>query len=109
MVEPIDAQNMLSRTPLVEKTAATLRENALQMNQPASQIEKEKSHQNENVQFKRETSRAEEKKNRKQKTSSDSQEENSPKKTAAGEAGTPSVELVQEAAEMPDHKLDVTI
>jgi len=105
MVEPLDAQNMLSRTPVVEKTAAAQRENALLLNQPTSQIEKERQHQNENVKLQRETVRTEDQQNQKQNPSSGTsgQREAKPENEEMG------VELVREPAETPEHQLDVTI
>lgn len=103
MVEPIDAQNMLSRTPLVEKAAVARKEQAIQLNQPATQIEKEKHHEQDKVGTKHDLQHVEDEKRNQSGAKSQHQTEQQESEEA------PEIELVREAAEIPEHKLDVTI
>lgn len=105
MVEPIDAQNMLSRAPLVEKAAATQRDQAMQLNHPSSQVEKEKHHQNENVQFRPPVRQAEEREASPEQDLTKAEEE----QPGPEEKKPAHVELVQEEAETPQHQVDMTI
>ncbi len=105
MVEPLDAQNMLSRTPLVEKTAAAERNQAVQFNDPRSQLEREKTHENENVQLKHEVVRLEEHEEEKRRPKPQARDKRPP----ASRGNGPEVELVQESADTPRHQVDITL
>jgi hypothetical protein len=105
MVEPLDTQNMISRAPMVEKTVASHRENAPQVQYQMDHIQKDRQHLDENVQLHRESVKTESEADRERKP---------PQQKAKGEnekpaAETSTVEWVQETAEEPPHQLDVEI
>ncbi|MEW6517333.1 MAG: hypothetical protein AB1439_10580 [candidate division FCPU426 bacterium] len=105
MVEPLDAQNLFSRTPLVEKTAAAQRDQAAHLNLPARQMEKDAQHMPGGVEMHRQVQKTE-----------DRDPGRSGQGNRSGSHGTqadaPSpieVTEVQEEAETPAHELDITI
>jgi len=105
VVEPIELQNMLGRTPLVEKTIAAQREDGQQQANTAAQFTVQRQHKNENVQLKRESPRTEVKK--------DNPQRGQGERKAGGQGSAPAaeemVELVADTPEEPQHKLDITI
>lgn len=107
MVEPLDMQNMLGRTPLVEKTVAAQRDDVQQQAHTAAQFAVARQHKNENVQLKRDSPRTEAKKDnpkRGQAQAGDAGGDPAPEPEEAGE-----VDLVSETSDEPRHRLDVTI
>jgi hypothetical protein len=104
MVEPLDAQNLLSRTPLVEKAAAAQREQAATLNQALSQLEKDKKPLSEHVQPRREPERAQE---RRQDESRPQDEAKEGKRRQGQKAA--GVEWVATTTDEPEHNLDVTV
>jgi hypothetical protein len=104
MVEPLDAQNMLSRTPLVEKTVAAQQENAGQLQAQAAQFKKDRLHEGEQVKREKEADRTED---------STQKEGRTPRETAQHQAQgndrEQNVEWVEERADEPEHHLDITI
>jgi len=109
MVEPLEIHNMLGRTPLVEKTVAAHRDDAQQLQNQAAQIQRLREHADQKVELKRETARVEPDNSREHKTGEGRREGSGSEQpnASAGEAET--IEWVQEAADEPEHKLDVTI
>ena len=105
MVEPLELQNMLGRTPLVEKTVAAQRDDVQQQADAAAQFVVQRQHKNENVQLKKDSPRTEVKKENSQRGQGEKGRE---AKTASAEEGA-EVELVSEPAEEPHHRLDITI
>lgn len=103
MVEPIDAQNMLSRTPLVEKTAAAQKDQAALLNQPTTQLEKEKQHMQDKVSGQHDPQKVTD--DKKKKTDDERHDTHAQQEPEH----SPEIELVQDPAEEPTHKLDVTI
>jgi hypothetical protein len=104
MVEPIELQNMLGRTPLVEKTVAAQRDDIQQQANLAAQFTVQREHKNEKVQLKREGVRTETK--RDEASKKQSQESGG---SGTQESSAPTVELVRESTDEPEHRLDVTI
>jgi hypothetical protein len=105
MVEPLELQNMLGRTPLVEKTVAAQRDDVQQQANAAAQLAAQRQHKNENVQLKRESPRTEVKKDNPKR----GQAEKDGKRPAAATTDEPKVELVSADNEEPQHNLDITI
>jgi hypothetical protein len=107
MVDSLDLHHMVGQTPLVEKTVAAQRENAQQMHNQNAQIQRLREHPPEKVERERETSALE----RKAEDEHRKPESNRPQaESGEPDAETPEpVKLVQEEAETPVHKLDVTI
>lgn len=105
MVEPIELQNMLGRTPLVEKVVAAHREDLQQQANLAAQFVEQRQHKSETVNFKHESVRTETKNDQHEggKPPASGEDGHGPQDAAAG------VELVQESTDEPEHKLDVTI
>ncbi len=104
MVEPLDAQNMLSRTPLVEKTVAAQQENASQLQAQAAQFKKERLHEGEHIHREGEADRTEDP----PKKEGQAPQDQDPHQ-AQGGAKEQSVEWVEESADEPAHNLDITI
>lgn len=103
MVEPIDAQNMLAKTPAVEKTVAAHRENLNQQQVLANQLQKERTHEGDNVNLQREAERTEDKLEKQKK------QDLSDKKKEQEKQQDQQVEWVEDSPDDPDHELDVTI
>lgn len=103
MVEPIDAQNMLSRTPMVEKTVAGQKEQAALHHAQNEQFKKERLNEGEHVTSQGETEKTED---RPKKHGAADQESS---KDRRSEEIQNKVEWVDEAADEPDHEIDVTI
>lgn len=105
MVDPLNTQNMVSRMPAVEKTVASHRENAPQVQAQVEQAQRDKQRVDEHVQQDREPLRAE----AGNKDGGEGHANAKKKKPQAPAAEDAPVELVQEEADNPEHKLDVTI
>jgi hypothetical protein len=97
-------QNMLGRTPLVEKTVAAQRDDVQQQGHAASQFALQRQHKSENVQLKRESPRTEVKKDNPRRGQTEDQE-----RAAAPATEAQDVEVVAEAVEEIQHRLDVTV
>lgn len=105
MVEPLDAQNLLSRTPLVEKTAASQRDQAAQLSLPASQMERDAQHMAGSVEMQHQTQRTEDRPNSR---SGQNRNPRGPAGQADG-ASRPGVTSVSDEADAPTHELDITV
>lgn len=105
MVEPLEMQNLLGRTPLVEKTVAAQREDMQQLQNQDARIQRQKVHQDETVQLKREPAGIEQKKKEQEGKQAAGHSQSEAQAPPQGQG----VELVQENPEAPVHKLDVTI
>jgi hypothetical protein len=104
MLEPLDAQNMIARTPGVEKTVAAHREDLPQAQKALQQIQRERLHADENVSAQKETPASE-----KTKDPGPRHPKRRPGTPRPAAPQGQNVELVREAADEPEHQVDVDL